>query len=100
MRPHDVSVSLVPEPDAIEAMIARVVYLGFEVRIELELPDGSFARAQLTRAQTDELELARGDIVYVRPPLGATAEPSVLAGGGPSALAGGAGAAPPATLSA
>jgi sulfate transport system ATP-binding protein len=44
------------------------VHLGFEVRIELELPDGEPARAQLTRAQTEELELARGDIVYVRPP--------------------------------
>jgi sulfate transport system ATP-binding protein len=68
VRPHDVSVSLIPEPDAIEAMVSRVVHLGFEVRIELELPDGSSARAQLTRGQTDELELARGDIVYVRSP--------------------------------
>ena len=50
-------------------MVSRVVHLGFEVRVELELPDGSSARAQLTRAQTEELELARGDIVYVRPPV-------------------------------
>jgi sulfate transport system ATP-binding protein len=69
VRPHDVTVSLRPFPDAIEAMVARVVHLGFEVRIELELPGGENARAQLTRAQTEELELARGDIVYVRPPL-------------------------------
>jgi len=53
---------------AIEAMIARVVHLGFEVRLELELPEGALARAQLTRAQSEELELARGDVVYVRPP--------------------------------
>jgi hypothetical protein len=32
------------------------------------------ARAQLTRAQTDELEIGRGDIVYVRPPQGRPAE--------------------------
>jgi sulfate/thiosulfate transport system ATP-binding protein len=68
VRPHDVTISLVPEDDAIEAMVSRVVHLGFEVRIELELPDGGRARAQLTRGQTEELELARGDIVYVRPP--------------------------------
>jgi sulfate transport system ATP-binding protein len=49
-------------------MVSRVVYLGFEVRIELELPGGETARAQLTRSQTEQLELARGDIVYVRPP--------------------------------
>jgi sulfate transport system ATP-binding protein len=68
VRPHDVAVSLVPVDDAIEAMVKRVVHLGFEVRIELELPGGELARAQLTRSQTDELEIARGDIVYVRPP--------------------------------
>jgi sulfate transport system ATP-binding protein len=69
VRPHDVSVALEPSDSATEAMISRVVHLGFEVRIELQLPDGSHARAQLTRAQTDQLELARGDIVYVRSPV-------------------------------
>jgi sulfate transport system ATP-binding protein len=76
VRPHDVTVSLIPAEDAIEAMVSRVVHLGFEVRIELELPGGELARAQLTRGQTEELELARGDIVYVRSPAGATAEAS------------------------
>jgi sulfate/thiosulfate transport system ATP-binding protein len=68
VRPHDVTVSLTPAEGAIEAMVARVVHLGFEVRVELELPGGEAARAQLTRGQTEELELARGDIVYVRLP--------------------------------
>jgi sulfate transport system ATP-binding protein len=68
VRPHDVAVSLTPEGESIEAMVLRVVHLGFEVRIELELPDGERARAQLTRQQTESLELDRGDIVYVRPP--------------------------------
>jgi sulfate transport system ATP-binding protein len=66
VRPHDVAVSLEPGPNAVEAMVTRVVHLGFEVRIELELPSGERAHAQLTRGQTDQLELARGDIVYVR----------------------------------
>jgi sulfate transport system ATP-binding protein len=73
VRPHDVTVSLEQRDDATEAMVSRVVHLGFEVRIELTLPDGSHARAQLTRAQTEELELARGDIVYVRSPAAAAA---------------------------
>jgi sulfate transport system ATP-binding protein len=71
VRPHDMTVSLTQQPDSIEAMVLRVVHLGFEVRIELELPGGEVARAQLTRSQTEELELARGDIVYVRPPAAA-----------------------------
>jgi sulfate transport system ATP-binding protein len=73
VRPHDVAVSLSPTAGGIEAMVSRVVHLGFEVRIELELPGGEQARAQLTRNQTEELELSRGDIVYVRPPMPAPA---------------------------
>jgi sulfate transport system ATP-binding protein len=68
VRPHEVSVYHAPVDDAVEAMVARVVHLGFEVRVELELPGGESAFAQLTRAQSAELELSRGDIVYVRPP--------------------------------
>ena len=61
---------ITPENGTLEAMVSRVVHLGFEVRIDLELPSGELARAQLTRAQTDELELTAGDIVYIRPPAG------------------------------
>ncbi|MHB8692315.1 MAG: sulfate/molybdate ABC transporter ATP-binding protein [Solirubrobacteraceae bacterium] len=68
VRPHDLTVSLTDSEGSVEAMVSRVVHLGFEVRIELELPDGAVARAQLTRSQTEQLELVRGDIVYVRPP--------------------------------
>ncbi|MFZ0090980.1 MAG: TOBE-like domain-containing protein [Solirubrobacteraceae bacterium] len=70
VRPHDVTIALEPGEERIEAMVKRVVHLGFEVRVDLELPDGSQARAQLTRAQADELELADGDIIYARPPAG------------------------------
>jgi sulfate transport system ATP-binding protein len=69
IRPHDVMLSLTDGPGLIEAMVKRVVHLGFEVRVELELKGGEAARAQLTRAQTDQLELREGDIVYVRPPI-------------------------------
>jgi sulfate transport system ATP-binding protein len=68
VRPHDVVVSLRPERDSIAARVTRIVHLGFEVRIELEMPDGESGRAQLTRAQTADLNLQRGDVVYVRPP--------------------------------
>jgi hypothetical protein len=36
------------------------------VRAELELGDGQQLAVQLARAEADELELAPGDIVYVR----------------------------------
>ncbi|MGB9184135.1 MAG: TOBE-like domain-containing protein [Solirubrobacteraceae bacterium] len=76
VRPHDVAISLVPGSGTIESMVRRVLHLGFEVRVELELPDGSQARAQLTRAQADELEIGSGDIVYVRPPEGRVLSPT------------------------
>jgi sulfate/thiosulfate transport system ATP-binding protein len=68
VRPHDVTLSLAPSDGAVQARVVRVVHLGFEVRVELELPGGQAARAQLTRAQTEELDLAPGDVVYAAPP--------------------------------
>ena len=83
VRPHDVAISLAADDGGTEAMVSRVVHLGFEVRVELDLPDGSSARAQLTRAQTAELELARGDIVYVRTLVSDTAAETLPDGGAP-----------------
>ncbi len=68
VRPHDVRISLEPQDGAVEARVTRVVHLGFEVRVEVELPDGTQARAQLTRAQASELELGQGEVVYVKAP--------------------------------
>jgi sulfate transport system ATP-binding protein len=67
IRPHDLVIQHVPEDGAVEAMIERIVHLGFEVRVELELAEGDPLWAQLTRAQAEELELAEKQIVYVRP---------------------------------
>ena len=67
VRPHDLVIQHVPDAGAEEAMIERIVHLGFEVRVELTLADGDPLWAQLTRAQAEELELAEKQIVYVRP---------------------------------
>jgi sulfate transport system ATP-binding protein len=67
VRPHDVQLSHLRTESADEAMIDRIVYLGFEVRVEMTLADGNPLIAQLTRAQVEELELADGQIVYVLP---------------------------------
>jgi len=55
-----------PEPGTVEAMVERVVHLGFEVRVELSLSDGERVVAQLSRHDADQYELSRGDIVHVR----------------------------------
>ena len=68
VRPHDVTVLLEPDDGAVEAQVIRVVHLGFEVRVELELGDGAPVTVQLARHEAESLELAAGQIVYVRPP--------------------------------
>ena len=67
IRPHDVELLLEPNGSTQEAMVHRLVHLGFEVRVELVRDDGEALSAQLTREQVEGLELQAGQIVYVRP---------------------------------
>jgi sulfate transport system ATP-binding protein len=75
VRPHDIEVMLEPNGSTEEAMIDRIVHLGFEVRVEFTLQDGTQAWSQLTREEADRLELEQGQIVYVR-----TGSPRVFSG--------------------
>jgi sulfate transport system ATP-binding protein len=67
VRPHDVELRLEPDAGSAEAMVERVVHLGFEVRVELVRDDGQHLLAQLTQEEEQQLELERGQIVYIRP---------------------------------
>jgi sulfate transport system ATP-binding protein len=67
VRPHDIEVLMHPNGQTEEAMVERIVGLGFEVRVELALADGGEIWAQLTREQAEQLELREKQIVYVRP---------------------------------
>jgi sulfate transport system ATP-binding protein len=67
VRPHDIDVLDAPDDDAVEAIVERVARVGFEARVELALGDGAPVHVQLTRQQAQELELAAGQIVWLRP---------------------------------
>ena len=67
IRPHDLELLTDPSELADEAMIERIVHLGFEVRVELMRADGERLWAQVTRDRCEELELAEGQILYLRP---------------------------------
>ena len=67
VRPHDMEVVLESDERTQEAMVQRIVALGFEVRIELVLSDGTEVWAQLTRNELQRLELREGQIAYLRP---------------------------------
>jgi sulfate transport system ATP-binding protein len=79
VRPHDIRVGRNPEMavatsdgtaesiGVIRATIDRIVYLGFEVRVELtDAPTNTPFTAQITRGDAEALGLTEGDTVYVR----------------------------------
>ena len=79
VRPHDIRVGRTPEMaiaagdgtaesiGVTRATIERVVYLGFEVRVELtSASTGAPFIAQITRGDAEALALKDGDTVYVR----------------------------------
>ncbi len=68
VRPHDIEILPSVEGVGTEALVERVVHLGFEVRVELKLHDGRDIWAQITRENAQQLELREGQILSVRLP--------------------------------
>ena len=68
LRPHDIQLLAGADGDGEEALVERVVHLGFEVRVELKLGDGREVWAQVTRETAEQLELREGQILSVRLP--------------------------------
>jgi sulfate transport system ATP-binding protein len=66
LRPHDIQILLDADETSSEALVERIVHLGFEVRVELKLDDGREVWAQLTRERAAELELDEGQILAAR----------------------------------
>jgi sulfate/thiosulfate transport system ATP-binding protein len=66
VRPHDIEIQLNPNGSTSEAEVEHLVYLGFEVRVELALKDGRKIWAQVTREDARQLELEAGKPVHVR----------------------------------
>lgn len=78
VRPHDIRVGRTPEmaqdtgrtaaqAGVTKAVVQRVVYLGFEVRVEmLNAATGEVFHAQITRGDAGALGLSVGEHVYVR----------------------------------
>jgi sulfate transport system ATP-binding protein len=67
VRPHDLELALEANGETSPATVVRVVHLGFEVRVELQLEDERELFAQVTREECDALELEPGVPVFVRP---------------------------------
>jgi sulfate/thiosulfate transport system ATP-binding protein len=74
VRPHDLEIVTRRVDGSVEAIVQRIVRLGFEVRVELLPADGPAFSVQVARAEADELDLADGDIVWVREVVRSAAE--------------------------
>jgi sulfate transport system ATP-binding protein len=67
VRPHDLELRSKPNGETAPGTVERVVHLGFEVRVEVKLEDGHECWAQVTREEADQLNLAPGGAIFVRP---------------------------------
>lgn len=67
LRPHDVEVYTTPEVDTVSAIVRRVIYLGWEVQIELTLDDRQMFTSYLSRDRFDRLRCTPGQQVYIKP---------------------------------
>jgi sulfate transport system ATP-binding protein len=76
VRPHDVELTLEPNGTTREAMVERIVTLGFEVRVELVRDDGERITVQLSRDEARALELEQGQILFARPTKQTVFDPS------------------------
>jgi sulfate transport system ATP-binding protein len=70
VRPHEVVLRRWPSDGAVEVEVERIAVLGADARVDLADGSGERLSARLRRQELDELELARGEIVW------AHAEPS------------------------
>src|SRR4029079_9967312 len=66
VRPHDLELTLEPNGTTRQAMIERIVHLGFEVRVDLSREAAARVQVQITRDEAEQLELGQGQIVFVR----------------------------------
>ncbi|HEX2345459.1 MAG TPA: TOBE-like domain-containing protein [Gaiellaceae bacterium] len=66
VRPRDVELLQEPASEAAEAMIVRMTVLGRDAKVELHDSSGAEIVAVITRERFDELDLWRGQTVWVR----------------------------------
>ena len=67
VRPHDFEIELEPDGTSREGIVKRVVHLGFEVRVEVALPNDDEIWIQLSRDRSEDLDLEPGRSVFIRP---------------------------------
>lgn len=67
LRPHDILIHTDGDEYTTTALIERIIHLGWEIRVELGLRSGETLNAHLSREQFYQLQLEKGQYVYIQP---------------------------------
>ncbi len=67
IRPHDVEITNEESPLSSWAVVKRVIHLGWEIQVELSLPDNMPVVAYLSREEFSKLNLEPEQKVYIKP---------------------------------
>lgn len=76
LRPHDITVSTTPVPGAVEGTVTRVLRIGFEVRVTVEVTGAKDVIVVMTRSHARSLSLAPGSAVWLAPEEAAATTPA------------------------
>src|SRR6201988_5089024 len=66
VRPHEVVLRRWPGDEAVEVEVERIAVLGADARVDLVDGNGERLSARLRRDELEDLDLARGEIVWAR----------------------------------
>jgi len=78
LRPHDIEVDRVPgRAGAQEAVVVRVLRVGFEVRVSAETTAGEQVTVSMTRTHAKALHVDEGATLWLCPAVGAATVPSM-----------------------
>ena len=78
LRPHDIEVDRGPgRAGAHEAVVTRVLRVGFEVRVSAETTSGEQVTVLMTRTHARALEVVEGATLWLTPAVGAATAPSM-----------------------
>ncbi len=66
VRPHDLEICTLPDENTAQATIKRILHLGRDIQVELNLPDSGNVTAHLNREQLAHLELHQNQQVYLK----------------------------------
>ncbi|WP_404788892.1 sulfate/molybdate ABC transporter ATP-binding protein [Altericista sp. CCNU0014] len=67
IRPHDLEIQTSANGATVRATVDRVIHLGWEIQVEIRLPEGQLVTAHFNREQFDRLAIKTGQQIFIKP---------------------------------